>query len=148
MSDETNLATKYRAKKFRDIVGQPKAETWFRKQIVSREARSVLISGPIGAGKSSYATVYSKALFCDAPEEGEPCVRCDRCKEFGDTGRGFPDFHRFEAGETSTVEAIKGLVDIARVPPWVGTRRVMLLDEIHNLSRRVHNSLLRIVDHV
>jgi DNA polymerase-3 subunit gamma/tau len=142
----TDLAKKHRPKKFGDIVGQPKADTWFRKQVISREGRSVLLSGPYGSGKSSLALIYSQALFCEAPEEGEPCGKCDRCKAFGDTGCGFVDFHRFECGERSTVEEVKGLVDMARAAPWIGKRRVLLPDESHNLSRRAFDALLRIVE--
>jgi DNA polymerase III subunit gamma/tau len=90
--------------------------------------------------------LYSKALFCEVPEDGEPCGTCDRCKEFGDTGRGVIDFHRFECGERSTVEEIKGFIDIARTAPWIGKRRVLLLDESHVLSPRSHGALLRIVE--
>jgi DNA polymerase-3 subunit gamma/tau len=109
MSDGTNLTTKYRPQRFGDVVGQPKADTWFRKQVISREGRSVLLSGPHGLGKTSLGLVYAKALFCEAPEEGEPCGRCDRCKEFGDTGRRVLDFQRLEGGENNKIEAIKGL---------------------------------------
>ncbi len=35
---------------------------------------------------------------------------------------------------------------MARVAPWIGNRRVLMLDEIHNLSRRAFDALLRIVE--
>jgi DNA polymerase-3 subunit gamma/tau len=78
--------------------------------------------------------------------DGEPCGSCDPCKEFGDIGRGFYDFYRFECGEHSTVEEVKGLLDIARAAPFIGNRRVLMLDEIQNLSRRAFDALLRIVE--
>ncbi len=80
------------------------------------------------------------------PEDGEPCGSCDPCKEFGDIGRGFPDFQRFECGKHSTVEEVKGLLDFARAAPRIGNRRVLMLDEIQNLSRRAFDALLRIVE--
>ncbi len=73
-------------------------------------------------------------------------ARAAGCKGFGDFGRGFPDFQRFECGENSKVEEVKNLVDMARVAPWIGNRRVLMLDEIHNLSRRAFDALLRIVE--
>jgi DNA polymerase-3 subunit gamma/tau len=142
----TDLAQKYRPKKFADVAGQPKADAWFRRQVTSKEARSVLVSGPYGTGKTTLGLLYAKALFCEATEDGEPCGACGGCKEFGDTGRGFVDFHRFECGERSTVEEVKGLVDMARAAPWIGKRRVLLLDESHNLSRRAFDALLRVVE--
>jgi DNA polymerase-3 subunit gamma/tau len=100
----TDLAKKYRPQLFGDIVGQPKADAWFRRQVTSKEALSVLLSGPYGTGKTSLGLLYAKALFCKSPEDGEPCGMCDRCKEFGDIGRGFLDFHRFECGENRSQE--------------------------------------------
>ena len=141
----TDLTKKYRPQRFGDVAGQPKADAWFRKQVTSKEARSVLLSGPYGTGKTTLGSIYAKALFCEAPEDGELCGTCDRCKEFGDIGRGFYEFNRFECGEHSTVEEVKGLLDIARAAPW-GNRRVLMLDEIQNLSRRAFDALLRIVE--
>jgi DNA polymerase-3 subunit gamma/tau len=142
----TDLAQKYRPQRFADVAGQPKAEAWFRRQVTSKEARSVLLFGPYGTGKTTLGLLYAKALFCEATEDGEPCGTCGGCKGFGDFGRGFPDFQRFECGENSKVEDVKNLVDMARVAPWNGNRRVLMLDEIHNLSRRAFDALLRIVE--
>jgi DNA polymerase-3 subunit gamma/tau len=142
----TDLAKKYRPQRFGDVAGQPKADAWFRRQVTSKEARSVLLSGPYGTGKTTLGLIYAKALFCEATDDGEPCGACGGCKGFGDIGRGFPDFQRFECGENSKVEEVKNLVDMARVTPWSGNRRVLMLDEIHNLSRRAFDALLRIVE--
>ena len=142
----TDLAQKYRPRKFADVAGQPKADAWFRRQVTSKEARSVLLSGPYGTGKTTFGLLYARALFCEATEDGEPCGTCGGCKGFGEIGRGFPDFQRFEAGENSKVEDVKNLVDMARVAPWIGNRRVLMLDEIHNFSRRAFDALLRIVE--
>ena len=113
----TDFTQKYRPHRFGDVAGQPKADAWFRKQVTSKEARSVLLSGPYGTGKTTLGLIYAKALFCEAPEDGEPCGTCDRCKEFGDIGRDVLDFSRFECGEHSTVEEVKGLLEMARIRP-------------------------------
>ena len=142
----TDLTQKYRPHRFGDVAGQPKADAWFRKQVTSKEARSVLLSGPYGTGKTTLGLIYAKALFCEAPEDGEPCGTCDRCKEFGDIGRGSPNFSLFGCGEHSTIEEVKCLLETARIVPWIGKRRVLMLDEIQNLSRRAFDALLRIVE--
>ncbi len=142
----TDLAKKYRPKRFADVAGQPKADTWFRRQVTSKEARSVR-NQPLWDGETTLGLLYAKALFCEATEDGEPCGACAGCKGFGDIGRGFPDFQRFECGEYSKVEEVKNLVEMARTAPWIGNRRVLMLDEIHNsLSRRAFDALLRIVE--
>src|ERR1700730_18534731 len=110
----TDLTKRFRPQRFADVVGQPKADAWFRRQVTSKEARSCLVSGPYGTGKTSLGLIYAKALFCEATEDGEPCGTCDRCMEFGDIGRGIVDFQRSECGENSKVEEIKNLIDMAR----------------------------------
>ncbi len=54
----TDLAKKYRPQRFGDVVGQAKADAWFRRQVTSKEARSVLLSRPYGTGKTSLGLLY------------------------------------------------------------------------------------------
>src|SRR5271157_2965277 len=119
---------------------------WLRKQAASTAGRSVLLSGPSGTGKTTAGLIYAKAVLCETPRNGEACGGCVICKEFGERGRGFGDIQLFECGERSTVEEIKGLLDIARTTPWTANRRVLMLDEIHNLSRRACDALLAVIE--
>lgn len=142
-----DLADKYRPRQFGDLVGQPRLVAWMKKQVRSRARRSVLITGPIGTGKTSAGLIYAKAILCSCPDEqGEPCGNCDSCREFGSRGERLPDVTMFKCGETSTVEKIQELLDIARGAPFIADRRVLLLDEAHNLSRRSFQALLDIAE--
>ena len=142
-----DLAEKYRPRQFRDLVGQPRLVAWMKNQVRSRERRSVLITGPFGTGKTSVGLIYAKAILCNCPDdEGEPCGNCDHCREFGSRGERLPDVTMFKCGETSTVEKIQELLDIARGAPFIADRRVLLLDEAHNLSRRSFQALLDIAE--
>lgn len=141
-----DLAEKYRPRRFRDIVGQPRLVTWMKEQIRSRERRSVLIEGPFGTGKTSAGLIYARAILCSRPDDGEPCGDCDSCRGFGGRGERLPDVTLFKCGETSTVEKIQELLDVAGSVPFVADRRVLLLDEAHNLSRRSSQALLDIVE--
>nr|WP_249780031.1 AAA family ATPase [Bradyrhizobium sp. dw_411] len=117
-----------------------------RQQIRTREGRSVLVAGPVGTGKTTSGLIYAKALLCDSPADGEACGGCDLCREFGDHGRDAVSFHALQCGEHSTVEEVKDLLENARVAPFLARRRVVLLDEVHNLSRRASDALLRILE--
>jgi DNA polymerase-3 subunit gamma/tau len=104
-----------------------------------------LLSGPVGTGKTTAGLIYAKTLLCETPKNGEACGGCANCTGFEELGR-FGDFQSFECGERSTVEEIKDLLDIARTVPWTAKRRVLMLDEIHNLSRRACNALLAVTE--
>ncbi|QQO34276.1 AAA family ATPase [Bradyrhizobium diazoefficiens] len=142
----TDLAIKYRPRRFSEIVGQDPLVSWMREQIRSGAGRSVLVAGPVGTGKTTSGLIYAKALLCGRPLDGEACGACDECREFGENGRYMPSFHALECGEHSTVEEVKDLLEAARHAPFLAPRRVLLLDEVHNLSRRASDALLRILE--
>jgi DNA polymerase-3 subunit gamma/tau len=120
--------------------------TWMSEQIRSGAGRSELVAGPVGTGKTTAGLVYAKALLCGSPVDGEACGVCDPCQEFGDNGRGALSFHSLQCGEHSTVDEVKDLLEKARVAPFLAQRRVMILDEAHNLSKRASDALLHILE--
>ncbi|MHC2531877.1 DNA polymerase III subunit [Bradyrhizobium diazoefficiens] len=142
----TDLAIKYRPRRFSEIVGQDSLVTWMREQIRSGAGRSVLVAGPVGTGKTTSGLIYAKALLCGSPVDGEACGACDPCQEFGENGRNVPSFHALECGEYSTVDEVRDLLEKAKVAPFLAPRRVLMLDEVHNLSRRASDALLRILE--
>jgi DNA polymerase III subunit gamma/tau len=141
-----DLARKYRPRRFADVVGQDPVVAWLREQAASRTGRSVLLSGPSGIGKTTAGLIYAKTLLCETPTNDEACGGCASCTGFGELGQGFGDFQSFKCGERSTVEEIKDLLDIARIAPWTANRRVLMLDEIHNLLRRACEALLAVTE--
>jgi DNA polymerase III subunit gamma/tau len=143
----TDLTNKYRPLRFGEIAGQTVSVEWMKGQIRSRERRSLLIVGPIGTGKTTSGWIYAKAVLCRTPRDGEPCDACENCVDFGSRGQHSPDFHFFKCGEQSTIEKVQELLEIGRTVPFVADRRVLMLDEAHNLSRRSFQALLNIVEH-
>lgn len=143
----TVLTDKYRPRRFRDIVGQPGLVEWMKAQIRSRQPKSVLINGPFGTGKTSAGLIYARAILCSRPDDGEPCGTCGSCREFGDRGERSPNVTLFKCGETSTVEEIRELLEIARHPSFIADRRALLLDEAHVLSPRASQALLDIIEY-
>lgn len=120
--------------------------SWMREQIRSGAGRSVLVAGPVGTGKTTSGLIYAKALLCDSPVDGEACGACDQCQEFMKDRRNVASFHGLKCGENSTVEEVKELLEKAKVAPFLAPRRVLLLDEVHNLSRRASDALLDILE--
>lgn len=117
-----------------------------RQQIRCREHRSVLLGGQYGVGKTSCGLIYAKAILCEAHRDGEPCNECENCQEFGVRGDLSPNFHYVKCGEHGTIDKIHEVLELARVAPLAADRRVVLIDEAHNLSSRATQGLLDILE--
>ena len=77
-----SLDTKYRPKKYSDVLGQRGAVRTL-KGIVSEGAgwkQSYLFAGPFGSGKTTLGRILARALLCEAPVNGEPCDQCSSCE--------------------------------------------------------------------
>jgi hypothetical protein len=143
----TGLSEKYRPTRFDEVRGQKLAVEWCRNQIRTNKGQSILFSGPIRVGKTSVALIYAKARFCESPtEDMSPCHACASCNEFGERGQNLPDFTRHDCGERSRIEDIINLADLARQAPFYTDYRVFFLDEVHNLSPRGFDALLKALE--
>ena len=118
---------------------------WMIGQIGSLKPSSVLLSGPPGIGKTLSGHLYAKAISCDSPKAGEACGKCPSCASFEKRGIA-SDVRTYQCGERSTVVDILELVEIARIAPYAAKRRVILIEEMHNLSGRAMDALLAITE--
>jgi DNA polymerase-3 subunit gamma/tau len=106
-------------------------------------AHAYLFSGPRGTGKTSTARILAKALNCTAPEDGEPCGRCDSCV---DIARGASlDVHELDAASNNGVDAMRDLVARAALAT-PGKWKVYIVDEVHMLSTAASNALLKTLE--
>lgn len=142
-----DLVKKYKPSRLIDVQGHPKMVQWMISQVGSPQPSSVLLSGPSGVGKTLSGHLYAKASSCDAPMVGEACGGCPSCASFDKRGIA-SDVRTYQCGERSTVAEILELVELARITPNTAKRRVIALDEMHNLSGRAMDALLAITDQV
>lgn len=140
-----DLARKYRPNRLSDVLGQRKAVTFIRDQVCTQEGRSVLLSGPVGTGKTSLGYLYGKGIMCESPIEGDGCEECCYCHDFDRRGLA-SDVTIFECGEQSTIADFHNLLTVARVAPNSAPRRVIILDELQNASARAMEALLAITE--
>lgn len=138
------LANRYRPKTLDELIGQPNITRQVRGMVTSgRIARSYLLTGPWGSGKTSAARLLARYLNCLSPKEnGDPCNECESCKYFDDDGRGHPDVIEINMGDATGIDAVREIAGSAMYSPQTNYR-IYILDEVHAITRQAQSCLLK-----
>jgi len=139
------LARKWRPPDFSSVVGQEPIVTALRNALTEgRIAQAYLFSGIRGVGKTTAARVLAKALNCERGPAADPCNECTPCHEIA-AGADL-DVIEVDAATYSKVEQVRELTDSLRYGPTRDRYKVVVIDEIHRLSRQAFDALLKIIE--
>lgn len=119
-----NLATKYRPKKFENIVCQDNVKIVLQNQIDMNEFKQAyLFCGSAGTGKTTSARIFANEI-----NKGE--------------GR----IIEIDGASNNGVDNIRNLIDNCKMKSLDGTYKVFIIDEVHMLSIGAFNALLKILE--
>lgn len=139
-------ARKYRPEGFEAMVGQDNITTTLKNSIIRGQlAHAYLFCGPRGVGKTSAARIFAKSINCLNPGDNmEPCGKCESCLSFKE-GRSYC-IHELDAASNNSVDDIRNLTDMVRIPPQIGKYSVYIIDEVHMLSSAAFNAFLKTLE--
>ena len=131
---------KHRPRRFEDVIGQGAAVADLSRRARARDRKPLLMVGPTGAGKTSLATIFARALLCEAPTpSGSPCLVCASCRAMDEGAH--VDFEFYPAN-SQKIEHVDELIrSVLPFAPMASTVRVVVFDEA-GASPRSQKALL------
>jgi DNA polymerase III subunit gamma/tau len=139
-------ATTYRPANLSEVLGQDFPIRIIRGALKGDETPTTwLLKGPWGAGKTSIARILAKAFICSKTSaEGESCGFCEQCRAIDNEAS--PNYSEVDSASYGNVEAIRELIEEAKLSPIDAPMRVIVLDEAHMLTKAAQSVLLKTLE--
>jgi DNA polymerase-3 subunit gamma/tau len=147
------LTLKYRPQVFADLIGQDHVSSVLLRAIeTGRVAQAYLFTGARGVGKTTSARILAKALNCETrvtpgkgkPPGPEPCNACTSCQEIA-SGVSL-DVVEIDGASNRGIADVQSLREKVRFAPTGGRYRVVIIDEVHQLSADAFAALLKTLE--
>ena len=140
-----NLTAKYRPQTFAQVAGQE-----YIKKILSRAcaedriASSYIFSGTRGVGKTTLARILAKGMNCLKGPGPEPCNECANCEQI--TSGTSMDVMEIDGASYTGVDNVRRLREDVFHSPLGCRYKVVIIDEVHMLSKAAFNALLKTIE--
>ncbi len=139
------LARKRRPQTFDEVIGQNAiTQTLVNAIRLNRLGHAFLFSGSRGIGKTTTARILAKALNCEHGPTPEPCNKCRHCLEI--TAGSSMDVIEIDGASNRGIDEIRELRENVKYSPVNSRCKVIIIDEVHMLTREAFNALLKTLE--
>jgi DNA polymerase-3 subunit gamma/tau len=131
-----------------DLYGCDNVKSYFYKRIAAGEdfPTATLLSGQYGSGKTTAAKIIAKMMTCKNPKpNGDPCNECADCKAV-DEETFNRDVMMVDGGNSGKADIGDKIPAFTLGAPIRGKRKVVIVEEIQELSQAAKNSLLKALE--
>jgi len=139
------LALKYRPKNFKELIGQDiMVETITNSIKLDKIPNAYLLTGIRGVGKTTTARLIAKALNCNKNFIKEENCDCSHCEEI--TNSKHLDVLEMDAASRTGIDDVRELIESSKYNPTSARYKIIILDEVHMLSKQAFNGLLKTLE--
>ena len=142
------LALKYRPENFKELIGQDiMVETITNSIKLNKLPNAYLLTGIRGVGKTTTARLIAKAINCNKnfiqEEKCNPGEYC-HCEEISNSKH--LDVLEMDAASRTGIDDVRELIDSSKYNPTSSKYKIIILDEVHMLSKQAFNGLLKTLE--
>lgn len=139
------LALKYRPARLEEVMGHKVLITLLSRALATGTlGQTLLLTGSYGVGKTSLARLMAKSLTCLTPLQGQACGICLSCQAFDK--KNHSDIQEIDAASHTGIDDVRLILEGLPYKPLMGRAKVIILDEVHMLSKSAFNALLKTLE--
>ncbi len=142
------LALKYRPKNFKELIGQEIMVKTITNSIkLNKLPNAYLLTGIRGTGKTTTARLIAKGINCNKNFiQGEKCSSGEYCHCEEISSSKHLDVLEMDAASKTGIDDVRGLIESSKYNPTSAKYKIIILDEVHMLSKQAFNGLLKTLE--